>query len=118
MHQGASSNPGHYTTPEDFAAAEVALEDLEGLITSALETLSTVHFPVRGTGLGRGTSRTMREPAAERSPVREVLNIALPSAVGLLSYAVMQAVDCALLGALLHRGPGRRGPSRPLRSGP
>lgn len=32
------------------------------------------------------------------SPRREVLRIALPAALGLLSYAVMQGVDCAFLG--------------------
>jgi len=44
----------------------------------------------------------MPEAAAHRSPPpppwREVLRIALPAALGLLSYAVMQAIDCALLG--------------------
>jgi len=44
----------------------------------------------------------MHEAAASRSaplsPSREVLRIALPAALGLLSYAVMQAIDCALLG--------------------
>lgn len=32
------------------------------------------------------------------TPTREILRIALPAALGLLSYAVMQAIDCALLG--------------------
>ncbi|MBN2491331.1 MAG: MATE family efflux transporter [Planctomycetes bacterium] len=36
--------------------------------------------------------------AAPQSPAREVFRIALPAALGLLSYAVMHAVDYALLG--------------------